>query len=142
MIRKISIARYTQTFGALFSSGIDVINCLKASQQTVSNLALIEALEIVQAQVQSGSPLSAAFGASGEFPTLVTRMVKIGEESGNLTPVLTQVSDFYTRDVDEAVQGMITMIEPALTAIFGLLIGWIALAVFGPIYESFENIKM
>ncbi len=142
LIRKISIARYSQTFGSLFSSGIDVINCLKASQQTVTNLALIEALEIVQAQVQSGSPLSAAFGASGEFPTLVTRMIKIGEESGNLTPVLNQVSEFYTRDVDEAVQGLITMIEPMLTALLGGMIMWIAVAVFGPIYSSFEHIEM
>ncbi|OIN87588.1 MAG: type II secretion protein F [Alphaproteobacteria bacterium CG1_02_46_17] len=142
LIRKISIARYSQTFGSLFSSGIDVINCLKSSQQTVTNLALIEALEIVQAQVQSGSPLSAAFGASGEFPTLVTRMIKIGEESGNLTPVLNQVSEFYTRDVDEAVQGLITMIEPMLTALLGGMIMWIAVAVFGPIYSSFEHIEM
>jgi len=140
LIRKISIARYAQTFGALFSSGIDVINCLKASQNTVTNLALLEALDIVQAQVQAGSPLSAAFGASGEFPTLVTRMVKIGEESGNLTPVLQQVSEFYTKDVDEAVQSLITMIEPMLTMILGLMILWIAVGVFGPIYSSFENI--
>ena len=140
LIRKISIARYAQTFGALFSSGIDVINCLRSAQQTVTNLALLEALDVVQSQVQSGSPLSAAFGASGEFPTMVTRMIKIGEESGNLTPVLNQVSEFYTKDVDEAVQGLITMIEPMLTLLLGIMILWIAVAVFGPIYSSFENI--
>lgn len=142
LIRKITIARYAQTFGALFSSGIDVINCLKSSQKTVSNLALIEALEVVQAQVQAGAPLSKAFNSSGEFPTLVIRMVKIGEESGNLTPVLQQVSDFYTRDVDEAVSALITMIEPMLTALLGVMILWIAVAVFGPIYSSFEHINM
>ncbi len=140
LIRKISIARYAQTFGALFSSGIDVLNCLRSAQQTVTNLALLEALDVVQSQVQSGSPLSTAFGASGEFPTMVTRMIKIGEESGNLTPVLNQVSEFYTKDVDEAVQGLITMIEPMLTLLLGVMILWIAVAVFGPIYSSFENI--
>lgn len=142
LIRKISIARYSQTFGALFSSGIDVINCLVAARKTVSNLALLEALDIVQARVQAGSPLSQAFNSSGEFPSLVIRMIKIGEESGNLTPVLMQVSDFYTKDVDETVQGMITMIEPMLTALLGGMIMWIAVAVFGPIYASFENIDM
>lgn len=142
IIRKVSIARYAQTFGSLFSSGIDVINCLKAAQKTVSNLALIEALETVEARVQSGSPLSQAFGSSGEFPTLVVRMIKIGEESGNLTPVLMQVSEFYTKDVDEAVQGLITMIEPMLTALLGVMILWIAVGVFGPIYGSFENIDI
>ena len=69
-------------------------------------------------------------------------MIKIGEESGNLTPVLEQVSEFYTKDVDEAVDGLVTMIEPALTGIMGGLIMWIAVAVFGPIYSSFENIDM
>ncbi|MEK7801882.1 MAG: type II secretion system F family protein, partial [Pseudomonadota bacterium] len=141
LIRKITIARYAQTFGALFSSGIDVINCLKSSQKTVSNLALLEALDVVQAQVQAGSPISKAFNSSGEFPTLVVRMIKIGEESGNLTPVLQQVSDFYTRDVDEAISGLITMIEPMLTALLGGMIMWIAVAVFGPIYSSFEHIN-
>ncbi len=142
IIRKISIARYAQTFGSLFSSGIDVINCLKAAQKTVTNLALVEALETVQARVQAGSPLSQSFGASGEFPTMVVRMIKIGEESGNLTPVLMQVSEFYTKDVDEAVQGLITMIEPMLTALLGVMILWIAVGVFGPIYSSFENIDI
>ncbi len=142
IIRKVAIARYAQTFGALFSSGIDVINCLKSAQMTVTNLALIEALDTVQGRVQAGAPLSQAFGASGEFPTLVTRMIKIGEESGNLTPVLNQVSDFYTRDVDEAISGLITMIEPMLTALLGIIILWIAVAVFGPIYSSFEKINM
>ncbi|HRK97488.1 MAG TPA: type II secretion system F family protein [Alphaproteobacteria bacterium] len=142
LIRKISIARYSQTFGALFSSGIDVLNCLRAAQQTVTNLALLEALDVVLAQVQTGSPLSSAFGSSGEFPTMVTRMIKIGEESGNLTPVLNQVSEFYTKDVDEAVQGLITMIEPMLTLLLGVMILWIAVAVFGPIYGSFEHMEM
>jgi type IV pilus assembly protein PilC len=142
IIRKVSIARYAQTFGSLFSSGIDVINCLKSAQKTVSNLALNEALETVEARVQAGSPLSQAFGASGEFPTLVVRMIKIGEESGNLTPVLMQVSEFYTKDVDEAVQALITMIEPMLTALLGVMILWIAVGVFGPIYGSFENIDI
>lgn len=142
LIRKVAIARYSQTFAALFSSGIDVINCLKSAQKTVSNLALIEALETVQARVQAGAPLSQAFNSSGEFPSMVVRMIKIGEESGNLTPVLMQVSDFYTKDVDEAVQGLITMIEPMLTALLGVMILWIAVAVFGPIYASFEHIDI
>ena len=83
-----------------------------------------------------------AFNSCGEFPSLVVRMIKVGEESGNLTPVLEQVAEFYTRDVDEAVQALITMIEPMLTAILGVMILWIAVAVFGPIYSSFENLDI
>jgi len=140
LIRKITIARYAQTFGALFASGIDVVNALKSARQTVGNLAMIEALEAVEQYVQSGSPLSEAFNNSGEFPSLVVRMLKVGEESGNLTPVLKQVSEFYTRDVDEAVQGLIAGIEPALTGVLGGMILWIAAGVFGPIYGSFSEI--
>lgn len=140
IIRKISIARYAQTFGALFASGIDVINSLKSARQTASNRVLVEALEMVEKYVASGSPLSEAFNYSGEFPSMVVRMLKIGEESGNLTVVLEQVAEFYTKDVDEAVDGLIAMIEPALTGLLGGMILWIAAGVFGPIYGSFENI--
>lgn len=139
LVRKINIARFAQTFGALFASGIDVLHGLEASRKTVNNLAIIEALERIQEQVHAGSPLSEAFNMSGEFPSMVVRMLKVGEESGNLTTVLDQVSEFYTNDVDEAIQGLIAMIEPFLTAFLGVMILWIAVAVFGPIYSSFED---
>jgi type IV pilus assembly protein PilC len=142
LIRKISISRYAQTFGALFASGIDVINALKSARQTVNNRALIEALIAVEKYVQSGSSLSDAFNASGEFPSMVVRMLRIGEESGNLTVVLEQVSEFYTKDVDEAIQGLIAMIEPALTGVLGIMILWIAVAVFGPIYSMLETLEI
>lgn len=142
LIRKITIARYAQTFGALFASGIDVVNSLKSARFTVSNRAMIEALEAVEGYVQAGSPLSEAFNNSGEFPSLVVRMLKVGEESGKLTPVLEQVSEFYTKDVDEAVQGLIAGIEPALTGVMGLMILWIAAGVFGPIYDMIGDIEL
>ena len=142
LIRKISIARYAQTFGALYASGITILGCLKSARNTVTNRALLEALSRVEESVKSGSPLSEAFNESGEFPSMVIRMLKIGEESGNLSPVLQQVSDFYTKDVDEAVEGMVQMIEPTLTAVLGGMILWIAAGVFGPIYSSFSNMEM
>jgi type IV pilus assembly protein PilC len=139
LIRKISIARFSQTFGALYASGIDILKALEAARRTINNLAITEALQGVIEQVKAGSPLSEAFNASGEFPSMVVRMLKVGEESGNLTVVLDQVSDFYTADVDEAIQALIAMIEPMLTMILGVMILWIAVAVFGPIYASFED---
>lgn len=140
LIRKINIARFSQTFGAMFASGIDVLHSLEAARKTVDNRAIVEALEGVQEQVHAGSPLSEAFNASGEFPSMVVRMLRVGEESGNLTTVLDQVAEFYTNDVDEAIQGLISLIEPFLTLFLGGMIMWIAVAVFGPIYSSFENI--
>ena len=139
LIRKITIARYSQTFAALFSSGIDVVSGLKSARETVSNLVMIDAMRTVEQLVQSGSPLSEAFNGCGEFPSLVVRMVKVGEESGKLSPVLDQVSEFYTKDVNEAIDGMIEMIQPTLTAILGLMIAWIAAGSLGPIYMNLGN---
>lgn len=141
LIRKINIARFCQTFGALYASGLAILPAIKAATATVSNLALVEALESIQSLVKTGSPLSEAFNGSGEFPSMVIRMIKVGEDSGNLTVVLDQVSDFYTSDVDEEVQKLIAMIEPSLTMVLGGMILWIAVGVFGPIYASFENMQ-
>jgi type IV pilus assembly protein PilC len=141
LVRKINIARFCQTFGALYAAGLPILPAIKAATQTVSNLALVEALESIQSLVKTGSPLSEAFNGSGEFPSMVVRMLKVGEDSGNLTVVLDQVSEFYTSDVDEEVQKLIAMIEPSLTMVLGGMILWIAVGVFGPIYNSFENMQ-
>lgn len=140
LTRKINIARFSQTFGSLFKGGIDIIKALDSASNTVTNKVIKGALDDVKSYVKTGDPLSEALNKSGEFPSMVIRMVRIGEESGNLTQVLDQVSEFYTRDVDEEVQKVIAMIEPILTAILGVMILWIAVGVFGPIYSSFENI--
>jgi type IV pilus assembly protein PilC len=137
LIRKISLSMFCQTFAVLFTSGLEILKCIDAAKKTSTNLVITEALENVRQQVQEGSPLSLALNSSGEFPSLVVRMVKIGEESGNLTGVLEQVSEFYDKDVNEAVDAMIQMIEPALTVVLGGMLLWIAAAVFGPVYDSF-----
>jgi type IV pilus assembly protein PilC len=136
LIRKISLSQFCQTFGILFTSGLDILKCIDAAKMTASNVVIVDALSLVRQQVQEGFPLSAALNRSGEFPSLVVRMVKVGEESGNLTGVLEQVSEFYDKDVNEAVDAMIQMIEPTLTVVLGGMILWIAAAVFGPIYDS------
>lgn len=141
LVRKINIGRFCQTFGALYIAGLPILTAIKSASNTVSNLALLEALDHIQASLRNGDPLSEAFNRTGEFPSLVIRMVRVGEESGNLGVVLEQVSDFYTADVDEEVQKLIAMIEPSLTMVLGLMILWIAVGVFGPIYSSFENMQ-
>lgn len=141
LIRKINIARFCQTFGALYAAGLPILDAISAAQSTVTNRALLEALDSIQSLIKSGSPLSEAFNGSGEFPSMVVRMLKVGEDSGNLTTVLEQVSDFYTSDVDEEVQKLIAMIEPSLTMVLGGMILWIAVGVYGPIYNSFEDMQ-
>lgn len=141
LVRKINIARFSQTFAALFKGGIDVLKALEAASNTVGNQVLKESLAQVKEYVKEGESLSQSLNKTGEYPSMVVRMVKVGEESGNLTVVLDQVSEFYTNDVDEEVEKIIALIEPSLTAILGGIILWIAVGVFGPIYSSFENIQ-
>ncbi len=136
LIRKISIARFSQTFAALFASGVDVLKSLESAKQTVNNLAIKEALDNVTTYVKTGSPLSESFNASGEFPSMVVRMVKVGEESGNLTEVLEHVGEFYTNDVNEAVDALVAMIQPLLTAVLGVILFWIIAGCFAPIYGN------
>ncbi|MEM6812572.1 MAG: type II secretion system F family protein [Pseudomonadota bacterium] len=140
VIRKISIARFAQTFSALFAGGIEIIKALRAASQTANNMVLKDALNDVEIFVKQGDPISVALNKSGQFPSMVVRMVKVGEESGNLSEVLDQVAEFYTNDVDEEVQKVITMIEPSLTAVLGVMILWIAAGVFGPIYSTIGNV--
>ncbi len=136
---KIAISRFTHFFAVMFQSGVPILQCLETAQRVVSNRCLEESLKVVRQQVQNGEPLSMALRNSGQFPSLVTRMVKIGEDSGNLGGVLDNVTDFYDKDVDEAIDAMIGMIEPAMTAISGIVMAWIVIGVMGPIYDNMSK---
>ncbi len=136
LIKQISFARFSHIFAVTFRSGIPVLGCLDSGRRLIRNLVLAQAVDVVKDQVQGGEPLSEAMAMTGEFPTMVVHMVKVGENSGNLETVLFNVAEFYDRDVDEAVAGMISMIEPALIAVMGGMMAWIALAVFGPLYAN------
>jgi type IV pilus assembly protein PilC len=132
--RKINLSRFSRTFGSLFKSGLEILKCIDTATQTVGNTYMNSALIRARRQISEGASISAALNNTGEFPSLVIRMVKIGEESGNLTHVLDQVAEFYDADVDEAITKMIGMIQPTMTIILGVIIMWIAAGVFGPIY--------
>lgn len=140
MLRKIGFSRFAHNFGAMFDSGVEILDGLESATKAVTNRALAEALGVVRDQVRGGNPLSMSLRVSGEFPPLIVRMVRIGEESGNLSEVLHYVSDFYDKEVDEAIDGMIAKLEPAMTFTMGLLMVWLAAAVFGPLYGSFQSI--
>lgn len=136
VIKKISLARFAQIFAVTFRSGIEVLACLEAAKRMVNNRSLRQAVEVVHDRVQAGDPLSSAMQTAGEFPPMVVHMVRVGEATGKLENTLLNVAEFYDRDVDESIQAMIAMIEPALIVLLGGMMAWIALAVFGPLYDS------
>jgi type IV pilus assembly protein PilC len=136
LVGKLAISRFAHFFAVMFQSGVPILQCLESSQRVAANTCIEEALKVVRQQVQNGEPLSQAMKGSGQFPSLVCRMVKIGEDSGNLGGVLDNVTSFYDKDVDEAIDAMIGMIQPAITVFTGGVMAWIIVGVMGPIYDS------
>ena len=136
VIRKIAFARFSHIFAVTFQSGLEMLDCLSAAKKLITNRPLVQSVDVVEDRVQAGDSLSSAMHTAGEFPPMVIHFVKVGEDSGNLGDTLTNVADFYDRDVDESVDAMISMIEPALIVVMGGMMAWIALAVFGPLYGN------
>lgn len=140
MVRKIAMSRFSHFFAIMFQSGVPLLQCLDTAKMVAVNRVLSEALDSVKEQVQNGEPLSRALERTGQFPSLVTRMIRIGEDSGNLSGTLENVTEFYDRDVDEAVDGIVALAEPMLTLVAGGMMVWIIGGVFGPLYDSFGNL--
>jgi len=139
LIRKIALSRFAHFFATMFQSGVPILTCLETASRVVGNRALTRLLITVRSGVADGNPLSVCLRNTGEFPSLVTRMVRIGEESGNLGETLNNVTEFYDRDVDDAVSGLIDMIGPVMTIVGGGMMVWIIVAVMGPLYNSIST---
>lgn len=139
--RKINLARFAHFFAVMFRSGIDIPEALMASRNVVKNRVIKESVEMVHRGIVDGNNLTNSLRMSNQFPTLVVRMFKVGEDSGNMNDALTNIKFFYDREVSDSVDGMIAMIQPALTLVMGLLIFWVIAAVFGPLYSSFSQMK-
>ena len=140
VIRKINLARFTQFFSVMFRSGIDILDSLKSARGVVGNRVLQESIDLVYKSVTEGNRITESLRMSNQFPNLVVRMFKVGEDSGNMNDALENINFFYNREVDDAVEGLVSMIQPILTVVMGMLIMWIIAAVFGPLYDSFSKI--
>lgn len=140
-IRKINMARFTHFFSIMFKSGIDIPESLMAAKKVVGNRVIKESIELVHRSIIEGNNLTTGLRISNQFPTLVIRMFKVGEDSGNMNDALSNIKFFYDREVNDSVDSMIGAIQPTLTMVMGLLIFWVIAAVFGPLYQSFSNMK-
>lgn len=141
VVQKINIARFVHFFAVMFQSGIDIPEALQAAKNVVNNRVIKESIDVAHRGVNEGNSLTASLRVSNQFPNLAIRMFKIGEDSGNMSEALENVSFFYTREVNDSVDGMVGMIQPVLTIVMGALIFWVIAAVFGPVYQSFQNMK-
>ena len=138
---KIDVARFSQFFLITFKSGIDVIDCFDIVERVVSNRVMKNTISEISQDVSDGNSISNSLRSSGRFPNLVIRMFEVGERTGNMEDSLTNVKFFYDKEVNDSVESMVGIIQPALTLIMGGLLLWISLSVFGPLYSSFSNIR-
>lgn len=140
-VRKINLARFTHFFSVMFRSGINIPEALIASRDVVKNRVIKESVDIVHRSIVEGNNLTSSLRISNQFPTLVIRMFKVGEDSGNMGDAMTNIKFFYDREVNDSVDAMVGMIQPILTLFMGGLIFWVIAAVFGPLYQSFSQMK-
>lgn len=137
---KILLSRFASNFALMFGAGITVLESLRISEQLVDNKVIEEALQRVQRQIGEGVGLTSAFENTGLFPALVVRMLRVGENTGALDKALENIGYFYNRDVKESIEKVQALIEPAMTVILGVLLGWVMLSVLGPIYDILGKI--
>jgi type IV pilus assembly protein PilC len=138
---KIDIARFTQFFLITYKSGIDIIACLKVVEKVVKNRVVKTTLKEVTQEISDGSTMSLALKNSQQFPSLVVRMFRVGEQTGNMTESLENIKFFYDKEVNDSVDALIGLIQPVLTLVMGGLLLWISISVFGPLYSSFSTIQ-
>ncbi len=142
ILRKIILARFANNFALMYSTGIPIIECIKISETLVDNKVIEGALERARLQIGDGIGLSASFEAAELFPTLIIRMIRVGENTGALDSSLSNVSYFYNREIKDSIERVQKLIEPVLTVVLGALLGWLMISVLGPIYDIIGNIGM
>jgi type IV pilus assembly protein PilC len=141
LLRKIALARFANTFALMFGSGIPVLDALTHCETAAGNLAIGDGIARARTLVAQGSPVSEAFAALQVFPSFVVRMIRVGEMTGRLDDSLRNVGKYFTRDVDEQLDRLQSMIEPALTLVMGLILAWVMVAVLGPVYDTISTVR-
>nr|VFK29664.1 MAG: type IV pilus assembly protein PilC [Candidatus Kentron sp. MB]VFK33828.1 MAG: type IV pilus assembly protein PilC [Candidatus Kentron sp. MB]VFK76421.1 MAG: type IV pilus assembly protein PilC [Candidatus Kentron sp. MB] len=140
--KKIILSRFANYFALLYASGITVLDCLRISESLIGNKAMEMAIRRAAHRITEGVGISTAFEHAGLFPPLVLRMLRVGENTGALDVALRNVSYFYDRDVRESIGRLQTLIEPTMTTVLGVLLGWIMISVLGPMYDLIANLEL
>jgi type IV pilus assembly protein PilC len=141
LVLKLAVARFARTFGTLVASGVPLMRTLEIVGETSGNAVLATAIEGTRASIREGQPLSAPFAATGLFPPMVIHMMDIGEESGRLSEMMVRIADFYEQEVDAAIKGLTSMIEPLLIVFLGGIVGFIAISIMMPMFKLVSAIQ-
>ena len=140
LIRKVSVAKFTRTLGTLISSGVPLIEgldiCARTSGNKIVELAVFKTIEAIK----EGETIAAPLSRENVFPPMVIQMIDVGEASGSLDKMLAKIADFYDEEVDAAVEGLTALLEPMLMVFLGIIVGFIVVAMYLPIFKMGDAI--
>lgn len=139
--RKVAVARFTETFAGAVTAGIPILQGLSVAGQTTGNVIIMDAIDRAAAQVQDGAPLAPSLEQSGEFPPMIVYMIASGEQSGSLDVMLAEITRFYSRDIEYAVGKLTRAMEPLMTIMIGVIVLFILLALYMPVFNMTHVIQ-
>lgn len=142
LFKKVAVSKFTRTLSTLIKSGVSILAALEIVGKTAGNKVVENAVTDVRASIREGENIATPLAKSGVFPPMVVRMISVGEQTGELEKMLEKISDFYDEQVDSAVAGLTSMIEPLIIAFLGIVIGSIVIAMFMPIFKMSDIINM
>jgi type IV pilus assembly protein PilC len=141
VVLKITMARFSRTLSTLVSAGVDILKALEITGQTAGNWVVEEALADVGTKVSEGVPIAQPLVENPVFPPMVSQMVKIGEETGELEKMLGKIADFYEDEVDAAIQSLTSIVEPLMMILVGCMVGVIVIAMYLPMFKMLSLVK-
>jgi type IV pilus assembly protein PilC len=141
VVRKVALARCVRTLGALISSGVPILQALEIAATSSGNPVVEAALLRGRDAIRQGAPIHAPLEGEPVFPPMVTRMIAVGEETGNLDGMLSKIADFYESEVDNTVKSLTSIIEPVMILVVGAIVGAIIISMYLPMFRIFELIE-
>ena len=140
IMRKIAVARFCRTLSTLISSGVPILDGLEITAKTAGNAIVEDAIMVTRKSIERGETISAPLKETKVFPAMVTQMIGVGEATGALDTMLAKIADFYEEEVDTAVAGLLTLLEPIMIAVLGVVVGGIVIAMYLPIFDLISKL--
>jgi type IV pilus assembly protein PilC len=141
VLRKSSVSRFTRTLGTLISSGVSILDGLEITAKTAGNRVIHDAIMESRASIAGGDTISAPLAKSEVFPPMVISMIAVGEQTGGLDEMLTKIADFYDTEVDTAVSGLLSLMEPVMIVVLGVVVGGMVVAMYLPIFDMINAVQ-
>jgi type IV pilus assembly protein PilC len=140
IMRKIAVARFCRTLSTLISSGVPILDGLDITARTSGNAIVEDAILVTRKSIEGGNTIAAPLKETAVFPPMVVQMIGVGEATGALDTMLGKIADFYEEEVDTAVAGLLTLLEPIMIAFLGIVVGGIVIAMYLPIFDLISKL--